>query len=57
MVSLWRYPLWEVADFVRMPKRSREGLVLGFKKKRELPQGIDTNLAVAEFFLAKLSRQ
>lgn len=44
----------EVAELVRAPKRSREGPILEFKKKRDSTREIYTSLAGTEFFLAKL---
>lgn len=35
MTYLWKYTPQEVAELVRAPKRSREGPVLEFKKKRD----------------------
>lgn len=45
MTYLWKYTPREVADLVRLPKRSREGAVLEFKKKRETTREIYTSLA------------
>lgn len=48
MTYLWKYTPQEVAELVRAPKRSREGPILEFKKKRDSTREIYTSLAGTE---------